>query len=179
MKKITDISQLDLNKTYSYADYLTWQFEQSVELVKGKVLQMSPAPKVRHQKIAGNIHGFLWNFFRDKSSSNCQLFAAPFDVRLFDKKKSKGANQDVFTVVIIEILSKGNSKKEMRIKYDLYEEAGVIEYWVIDPEREHLQQFILNSDNIFFLKKTFISEDMATSHIFPDFELDLMEVFAE
>lgn len=41
---ITDIEQLDLNKRYTYADYLTWQFREMVELIRGKVVQMSPAP---------------------------------------------------------------------------------------------------------------------------------------
>jgi hypothetical protein len=36
---ITDINQLDLNKTYSYADYLTWQFQEKLELIKGKYLR--------------------------------------------------------------------------------------------------------------------------------------------
>ena len=45
---ITDINQLDLNKTYSYADYLTWQFEEKLELMRGKIFKMSPAPSTIH-----------------------------------------------------------------------------------------------------------------------------------
>jgi hypothetical protein len=53
MKKyIYDISELDLNGIYSYADYLTWRFEQSVELFKGKIFQMSPAPSLKHHHIS-------------------------------------------------------------------------------------------------------------------------------
>ena len=51
MPKITRLSQLDLNKTYSYADYITWQFDEMVELIKGKISLMSPAPNLNHQKI--------------------------------------------------------------------------------------------------------------------------------
>ena len=44
MAPITQLSQLDPNGTYSYADYLTWRLEESVELIKGKIMAMSPAP---------------------------------------------------------------------------------------------------------------------------------------
>lgn len=62
MENITSLSQLDLNKKYSYADYLTWQFEQAVELIKGKILPMT-APSRRHQKISREIHG-IYNYFQ-------------------------------------------------------------------------------------------------------------------
>ncbi|GAB4493032.1 MAG: Uma2 family endonuclease [Raineya sp.] len=165
MKYITDISQLDLNGTYSYADYLLWRFEQSVELIKGKIFQMSPAPSVRHQRVSRKI---AENFYPYLNNKPCEYFIAPFDVRLLDKKKSKKANKDIYTVVqpdlciicdkdkldergcigspdlIVEILSPGNSKKEMKIKYALYEEAGVQEYWIVFPSEYVLQQFVLN-----------------------------------
>ncbi len=46
MTKITQLDQLDLNATYSYADYLTWRLNETVELIKGKILAMAPAPNV-------------------------------------------------------------------------------------------------------------------------------------
>ena len=49
MATITDLSQLDLNGTYSYADYIKWQFEERVELLRGKISPMSPAPSIKHQ----------------------------------------------------------------------------------------------------------------------------------
>ena len=80
---ITDINQLDLNKTYSYADYLTWQFQEKLELMRGKIFKMSPAPSTIHQRISMELAGLLYNFFK---SHRCNLFAAPFNVRLTDKK---------------------------------------------------------------------------------------------
>lgn len=61
---VTDISQLDIRKTYSYADYLTWRFEEMVELIKGKVFMMSSSPARRHQTIASNLHGIIFQYFR-------------------------------------------------------------------------------------------------------------------
>ena len=197
---ITNISQLDLNKTYSYADYLTWQFEQYVELIKGKIWKMSPAPRTKHQRVSLNLSGLFYNYLR---ATACKAFAAPFDVRLYDKKKSEKVNQDIFTVVqpdlciicdktkidelgclgapdlIVEILSPGNSRKEMRVKYELYEESGVREYWVADPERQTVHVFGLNENEVFESKKIFVSDDVMHSFIFPDLLIDLNEIFQD
>ena len=198
MTKITQLSQLDLNQTYSYADYLTWQFKETVELIRGKIILMSPAPNVKHQRISMNFSGSLFNFFKRKK---CQVFAAPFDVRLYDRKKSILANEDIHTVVqpdlcvicnpefldaqgcngapdwIIEILSKGNSKREMQIKYELYQESGVQEYWIVYPNDQAINQFVLDDNGRYQLKQMYTDDDIATPHLFPELAIDLTEVF--
>jgi Uma2 family endonuclease len=200
MKYITDISELDLNGTYTYADYLLWRFEQSVELIKGKVFKMSPAPSVKHQRIASRLHTYVGKYLLDKP---CDLFSAPFDVRLLNKAKSEKASKDIYTVVqpdlcvicdknkldeqgcvgspdlIVEILSPGNSKKEMKIKYALYEESGVQEYWVVFPSEYVLQQFVLSKKDKYELKGIFTEDEVFRSHIFPDLEINLGEIFVE
>jgi Uma2 family endonuclease len=195
---ITSLSQLDLNGTYSYADYLKWQFDESVELIKGKILKMSPAPSVKHQQISRQLCKDFFNYF---SKNSCQVFNAPFDVRLLDKKKSKSANKDVFTVIqpdicvicdidkldtkgcvgapdlIIEILSLGNSKRELKIKYDLYEEAGVKEYWLVYPYEESVMKFILNDQNKFEFANHYANDDLISPTLFPELSIDLTEIF--
>jgi Uma2 family endonuclease len=197
MPKITQLSQLDLSKTYSYADYLTWQIDEAIELIKGKIMLMSPAPNVKHQGISMNMSHLLSNFFRHKK---CRVYAAPFDVRLYDRKKSILANKEIHTVVqpdlcvicdtdkldeqgcngspdwIIEILSKGNSKREMQIKYELYAESGVSEYWLVYPYEQAIYQFVLDDNNQYQLKAMY-SNGLATPHLFPDLNIDLSEVF--
>ena len=54
-KYILDINDLDMDKTYTYADYILWKFQERVELFKGKIMRMSHAPNVAHQKISANI----------------------------------------------------------------------------------------------------------------------------
>lgn len=198
MPKITQLSQLDLNKVYSYADYLTWQFSETVELIKGKIMTMSPAPNVRHQRASLILSGLLFNYFRRQK---CQVFAAPFDVRLYDRKKSILANKEIHTVVqpdlcvicdpekldaqgcngapdwIIEILSKGNSKRELQIKYDLYAESAVSEYWLVYPYEQAVHQFVLNENGRYELKHMYADDDIAVPQLFPDLALDLAEVF--
>ena len=82
MTTIAQLSQLDLNGTYTYADYLTWQFEERLELIKGKIMLMSPAPNVNHQRISGCLNGIFYNAFKGQP---CQVFAAPFDVGLYNR----------------------------------------------------------------------------------------------
>lgn len=193
---ITDINQLDQNKVYSYADYLTWKFQERLELIKGKISKMSPAPSTLHQKVSSNLSGILWNEFKNHK---CKLFSAPFDVRLLDKKKST-LDKDVFTVVqpdlcvicdenkldargafgapdlVIEILSPGNSNKEMKYKFDLYQEAGVLEYWIVNPENKTLFIYQLQ-DNRFIGLHPLIAEDTIVSPLFPQLNFVLDEIF--
>jgi Uma2 family endonuclease len=201
MIRITQLSQLDLNSTYTYADYLSWQFDDAIELIKGKIIVMSPAPSSEHQGISWRLSGALFVFFKKKS---CRAYAAPFDVRLYDRKKSIVANKDIYSVVqpdlcvicdkikidtkgclgapdwIVEILSRGNSKKEMQLKYQLYQESGVKEYWLIYPGEKAVHQFVLNEETEkYHLLAMYCGEDIATPFLFPDCQIDLREVFEE
>jgi Uma2 family endonuclease len=201
MIKITQLSQLNLTQRYSYADYLTWEFDEAVELIKGKILLMAPAPNVKHQSIVTNLGRVLSNYFYQKS---CKLFYAPFDVSLYDRKKSLVANQDIQSVVqpdlsvvcdlsklteqgcvgapdwVIEILSKGNSKKEMQLKYALYEKSGVLEYWIVYPYEKAVHQFVLDEvTEKYQLLAMFSDEDTINPTIFPNLQIDLMDVLGD
>lgn len=193
---ITDINQLDLNKTYSYADYLTWQFQEKLELIRGKIFKISPAPGTTHQRISRKLTGFMISAFKNHS---CELFIAPFDVRLIDKKKSK-LDQEIYTVVqpdlciicddakidergaigapdlVIEILSPGNSNKEMKYKFDLYEEAGVLEYWIVNPADKTVFIYVLK-ENQFIGMHPLIEEDTIQSKLFPELDFTLESIF--
>jgi Uma2 family endonuclease len=199
---ITDLSQLDTDKFYTYADYLLWQLSERVELIRGKIFPMSPAPNKRHQRISGRMFLSIGNYLA-LQKKGCELFAAPFDVRLLDSKKSKKSDKDIYTVVqpdlcmvcdesklddrgcigapdlIIEILSPGNSKKEMKIKYEIYEENGVKEYWIVFPYEQLIQQFALNTKGKYELVKIYTDEDLLTTPLFPDLSIDLSRILEE
>ncbi|CAG5068299.1 hypothetical protein DYBT9623_01028 [Dyadobacter sp. CECT 9623] len=192
---IKDINQLDLNGTYTYADYLLWQFEERLELIKGKIFKMSPAPSRTHQTISAKFHLAIGGFFK---AHYCQVFYAPFDVRLPSKNQDV-SNGKIYTVVqpdlcvicdeakldergclgapdlIIEILSPGNSRKEMDNKFSLYEECGVREYWLVEPAENAVFVYILNEEGKYIGLQPAISQ--LTSTIFPDLKIDLEEVF--
>ena len=195
MNYIYNFSDLDLNKSYTYADYLMWKFNERVELIKGKIFTMSPAPNTNHLQISRSLNRILDHFFHN---NKCQLFYAPFDVVLSktkDDKKIRTVVQPDLGVIcdlskldetkcngapdlVIEILSPGNSKKEMKIKYELYEENGVKEYWVIDPEHESVSIFILNKSK-FIPQKPLTTEDKMKSAVFPSLEFSVDEVFKD
>jgi Uma2 family endonuclease len=194
---ITAFNQLDLNKQYTYADYLTWQFEERVELIKGWIWKMSPAPLRQHQDISGNFFGQLFNYLKNKP---CKVYAAPFDVRLISKQQNT-TNQSIVSVVqpdisivcdlskldekgcvgapdlIIEILSPGNSKKELKDKYNLYEENGVREYWIVAPAYLSISVYDL-VDDVFKLRDTYYEGDEIPVGIFQGFSIDSKQLFS-
>ena len=77
--------------------------------------------------------------------------------------------------LVVEILSPGNSKKEMKSKFALYQEEGVREYWVVDPERELV--FVYVADNKKFKPTIPIADDYVYSTIFPDFKIHTSDLF--
>ncbi|MDD2724659.1 MAG: Uma2 family endonuclease [Methylovulum sp.] len=201
MAQITELSQLDMDGTYSYADYLTWQFEETVELIRGKIMLMAPAPNLKHQRISRDLLRPISNYFHKHP---CQVFHAPFDVSLYDSRKSKLADREIFSVVqpdlcvicdpdkltvqgcsgapdwVIEILSPNNSKRDARIKFDLYEENGVSEYWLVYPYEQSVYQFVLNDDSQKYqLHGMYAQDGLAVPYLFPDLPIDLADVFAE
>ena len=193
---ITNIKQLDLKGSYTYADYLLWQFKERVELIKGKIFKMSPAPGSFHQEISFELSGILYNFFKKKP---CKVYVAPFDVRLINFKESNHDNQ-IITVVqpdlcvicdtskidergcvgapdlIIEILSPGNSKKEMDIKFDLYEENGVLEYWMVNPTEKTIAIFVLQEGKYMGLKPV-IEDSTLQSPTFQELKFKVKKIF--
>ena len=85
---------------YTYADYLKFEFEEMVELIRGKIFRMSPAPKTIHQKVSGNVLGIFWQYLKQRE---CQVFHAPFDVILpvANKKREKATTVVQPDIVVI------------------------------------------------------------------------------
>src|SRR5690606_24862920 len=179
---------------YTYAYYLTWELDQMVELIKGKVFRFAAAPRTNHQRVSARILAKLFNFLQDKP---CEVFSAPFDVRLPSRSLK---NEDIDTVVqpdlcvicdpekldelgcigapdlIVEILSPGNNRKELQNKYEVYEESGVKEYWIIHPEEKTLMILTLD-DQGYVPSRLLTIGDVVASRAIPGFTLDLEEVF--
>ncbi len=192
MSVVTNFSDLDLNKTYTYADYLNWQFQERVELIKGFIKKMSPAPSRKHQQVSSNIHGIFHNTLKGKS---CHLFHAPFDVRLpfpnktkdttvvqpdiciicdeskLDDKGCKGAPD-----LIVEIISAGNAKHDADTKFKLYEEARVKEYWMVYPEEKNIFLYYLSHQQ-YIGTKPFTEGEILQSKTFPDLKIPVDDIF--
>lgn len=78
--------------------------------------------------------------------------------------------------LIIEILSPDNSTKELKNKFEIYQEAKVKEYWIIYPSERVLQLYELIND-IYVAKKPLTKGDLATTNLFVGLQIDLNEVF--
>lgn len=195
---ITQLDQLDPLGFYSYADYLKWQFEERVELFKGKLFPMA-APNRLHQRYSSRLSLSIGNYLQGKS---CELYVAPFDVRLPDRKRKPRFDGDIYTVVqpdlcvicdpsklddrgclgapdlIIEILSPGNTKKEMDNKFRLYEEAGVQEYWVVEPADKFVLIYVLRDGEYVGLRPA-TEEYPINTTVLLGLTIDLSAIFAE
>ena len=195
--EITDINQLDVNGTYTYADYLLWRFKEQVELLRGKLFKMSPAPREIHQRVSMYLSGELYNFFKDKT---CRFYSAPFDVRIPAKGTKGTTDNQIYTIVqpdlcvvcdlekidgrgcigapdlVVEILSPSNSRKDLKDKYEIYEEAGVPEYWIVDPDNKAFYRYVLQED-IYIGLPPVPEGDVFRSRKFPEMEIDTKLIF--
>ncbi len=190
------LADLDLNKTYTYADYFKWKFEERVELIRGRIFKMSPAPSRKHQRITGDIFSAMNGFLKGRK---CEVYIAPFDVRLPRRSKD---DKDIITVVqpdicvicdpsklddrgclgapdiVVEILSPGNNTKELKNKYDIYEESGVKEYWVVSAQDETFTKHTLENGR-YVPSRAMVAGEIVTTSILPGFELDLAKIFED
>ena len=160
-----NFESLDLSKSYTFADYLLFTFKEKVEIIKGKIFEMSPAPSTLHQQISWNLTGTFWQILKAKS---CRAFAAPYDVYLIKETEEQAIVQPDICVVcdtnkikehgcvgspdlIIEILSPGNSRRELKTKFELYQENKVQEYWIIYPLEQSIHRYILDEKKLEYI----------------------------
>jgi len=188
------LADLDLEKSYTYADYLQWTFKERVELIKGRIFKMSPAPNSLHQAIAMEISGQLWSFLRGKE---CRVYPAPFDVRLpihseKGDQTSTVVQPDISVVcdltkidakgctgapdIVVEILSPSNNEKELRYKFDIYEQSAVKEYWVVFPTEKTVIIYTLRG-GLFEGSRPYTSGDIIKSAVLPGLSIEIASLF--
>lgn len=186
----------EYGKVYTYADYLKFEYDELVEIIKGKVFRMSPAPKSYHQEISSNLNVLIGNYFWRRE---CKVFAAPFDVVLPIRNEKKNSSTTVvqpdLCVIcdlnkldeagcfgppdwIIEILSDSTSKKDLNDKYEVYEECGVKEYWIVMPKEKLVEVFVL-VDGKYQRIKTYTQDETVSPSGFPELLIPLIDVFPE
>jgi len=181
-------------RSFTYADYKSWELKEGerFELIYGEAFAMA-APNAMHQTILLQLISQFFSYLQDKP---CKVFPAPFDVRLFyqaDESDDTVVQPDITIVcdenkrgpegcrgapdLVVEILSPSNTAIEMERKLKLYQEAGVKEYWVVDPENKGLTVYRFKEGAIvtYTLKK----DTAVPVGIFPDLNINLKQVFAE
>ena len=150
---------------YTYIDYLTWDEQEHTELIEGVPVMMAPPSRI-HQQISGEIFGQIANYLEGK---RCRVYAAPFAVRLF--ARSDIPNDKVNTIVepdisvicdkdkldergcvgapdfVVEVISPSSIRHDRLTKFNLYQRAGVREYWIVSPDEQTVQVCVLRDGN--------------------------------
>lgn len=187
---------LNHNELYTYKDYLQWPEDERWELIDGIPFNMTPAPSTNHQLVLGEFFSAFKDYLKGK---DCKVIVAPFDVRL---PRSSENDEDTATVLqpdlsiicdpkkidrrgcvggpdlVIEIASPRTLARDMKHKVFCYETARVREYWIVQPEGKTVLVYQLSADNHYDRPRVFTSEDVLSVGIFPDFELNLEEIFS-
>lgn len=142
---------------WTEADYFRLpETNQKVELVKGMLI-ISPSPTPKHQKISLNLSFLFINYVRSHKLG--ELAYAPLDVRLWEDNIRQPdiafmSNEHLDRIteelwgipdLVVEILSKGTAKADKEEKFQEYEKAGVLEYWIVDPFKENIIIYTLEN----------------------------------
>ncbi|MBM6926929.1 Uma2 family endonuclease [Pseudoflavonifractor phocaeensis] len=179
---------------YTLADALTWEEQERIELIDGAAVMMAPPSRV-HQEIAAELTRQIGNYLDGKK---CRVYPAPFAVRLFEKAHDRP--EDVDTLVepdlsvvcdpgklddlgckgapdlVIEILSPSTQRHDRLTKYNLYERAGVAEYWIVSPEERTVQVSLLSGGR-YRVAELYTPQDIAKVHVLDGCFVELSKVF--
>lgn len=182
------------NDRYTFADCLSWPENERMELIEGEAVMMSPPTRI-HQEILMELSRQLANFLEGKK---CKVYPAPFAVRLFEKEGD--TPEDVDTMVepdisvvcdssklddagckgapdlVIEILSPSTMRHDRVVKFNLYQRAGVREYWIIDPDEQTVLVYLLE-DGRYIAKELGGAGDRVQVNVLDGCFIELQKVF--
>lgn len=172
---------------FTWDDYTTWPDEERWEIIDGVAYNMTPAPSVKHQVVAGNFFSQLKQKLANKT---CKPFISPVDVVLSeydiiqpdvfvicDKNKIAEANIKGSPDIVVEVLSPATALKDLREKKSLYERFGVKEYIVVDPIEEYSERFLLDTDGTYSKGEVFGPLEVLPFKLLEGIEVNLWEVF--
>ena len=177
-----------LEESYTYADYLSWDDDERYELIDGMVYMMG-APAVIHQRISRELMALIHDFLEGKP---CEVFAAPFDVRLFPEEDSSDTTvvqPDIVVIcdpskmsdgkacrgapdLIIEILSDSSVIMDRKVKAEKYLQAGVRECWIVSARDLEVLVNVLTGAHYV----STVYRDRVPSTVLPGLEIDLQMV---
>ena len=180
---------------YTLADCLAWEEGTRGEIIDGEAVMMAP-PSTAHQLISMELARQLANFLEGRK---CRVLPAPFAVRLFERAGDKP--EDVQTVVepdlsvvcdsakldkygcrgapdlVVEVLSPSTQRHDRLVKLDLYQRAGVREYWIVSPEEQTVQVLLLRG-GLLLPHELYGPEDIAKVNVLEGCFVELSKVFA-
>ena len=175
---------------YTIEDIFALPDGERAELIDGKIYYMAP-PTWKHQRISGYLHNQIYNYIRS-NNGQCEVLAAPFAVFLKDDDINY-LEPDISVIcdpsklddigckgapdLIMEILSPSTNRHDKLTKFNLYQRAGVREYWIVDPVSKSVQIFVLE-DGHYAAKDFGSAEEKVQVNVLEDCKIDLSQVFS-
>lgn len=172
---------------YTEDDYYNLPETVRAELIDGQFYNMA-APSRMHQTILSELHAAIHSYIRSKHGS-CRIYPAPFAVKLFESNKTI-VEPDISIICdrskltdrgctgapdwIIEICSPGNPRHDYVRKLNLYMDAGVREYWIVNPKTETI--FVYNLEQNNFVAAAYTFRDKIKVSIWEDLWIDFTEL---
>lgn len=189
------MAPLPQEQRYTFADLLSWDDNTRYELYDGQPVALA-APSLAHQLICAELLRQIANYLVGK---RCKIVPAPFDVRLFEEKDD--TPEDVSFVVqpdlsivcdpdkadshgckgapdmVIEVISPSSARYDRLLKFNLYQRAGVREYWIVDPSTRTVSVFTLENGG--YHAAAYGADSSVPVGILDDCAVDLSTVFPE
>ena len=184
-------------KLFTLADCLTWDEDERIEIINGEAFMMA-TPSRMHQKISMELSRQLANYLEGKP---CEVYPSPFGVRLFEQAGDSPENVDTLVEpdisvvcdrnklddhgckgapdMIIEILSPSSLRHDRLVKLNLYQRAGVREYWIVDPENRSVMVFLPDGGGALRLYEDYGRNDVAKVNVLDGCFIELSKVFSE
>lgn len=180
-------------KKYTFADYLSWDENERVEIINGEAIIAQAAPSPVHQEVAYQIARQIGNYLEGK---RCKVYPAPFAVCLNSDKSDDEADivvePDISIVcdmskinehgckgapdMIAEVVSPSTARRDRMVKLNLYEQAGVKEYWIVDPVEQSIQVYLMDNGR-YRVADYYAKEDIAKVHVLDGCFVELSKVF--
>lgn len=173
---------------YTEEDYYNLPENVRAELIDGQIYHIA-APSRLHQKILNAVNNTIFNYIRSKGGP-CEVYPAPFAVKLFSDDDRNVVEPDISVICdpnkltdrgctgapdwIIEIISPTTASHDYIRKLNLYADAGVREYWIIDPIKKTV--FVYHLEETKFEVTTHTLQDKIKVNIYDDLWIDFTEL---
>jgi len=168
---------------YSYEDYLqivsTTPENERYELIFGHIYAMAGASAI-HQDVVGAIFAKLRSL---RKETDCFPRLAPFDLKIECAGSINVVQPDILVYcnkkeipcAIFEVLSPSTAYKDKTVKKDLYEQCGILNYFLVDPEAKTVDKFLLKENKYHYIGCYGVDDKMKVECF--DLEVDVKEMF--
>lgn len=185
---IREIAATGDKKRYTYRDYLELGDEGRYEIIEGD-LYLTPSPGFKHQNVVRKLARLLADWVESRDLG--VVITAPFDVVLQEETILQPdilylARENYHRLtdsclkgppdLVVEVISPASARQDRIKKSRLYQQHGVKEYWLVEPEAATVEIFT-NAQDCWHLTGAFGKEEVLSSHLLPGLEIDLNTIF--